>query len=46
MIELIERYPRVLKPFRYQSREEVLDLLSEEVIGPAEAKVKELRGSK
>jgi uncharacterized protein YjbI with pentapeptide repeats len=44
MFEHFRRYPWVLKPYRYQSQEQLIANLTEQVIRPAEAKVLELRG--
>ena len=43
MFEHFTRYPWVLKPYRYESQEQLIGNLADRVIGPAEAKVVELR---
>jgi hypothetical protein len=43
MFEHFRRYPWVLKPYCYQSQEQLIANLGERVIRPAEAKVLELR---
>jgi hypothetical protein len=45
MFEHFRRYPWVLKPYHYRSQEQLIADLGERVIGPAEAKVLELRQS-
>jgi hypothetical protein len=42
-VDLKARYRWVLEPFQYKSLDSLLDQLNERVIGPAEAKAKELR---
>jgi uncharacterized protein YjbI with pentapeptide repeats len=43
MFEHFRRYPWVLKPYRYESQQQLIGSLADKVIGPAEAKVLELR---
>lgn len=43
-IDLKKRHHWVLKPYSYNTQEHLIANLSERVIGPAEAKVRELRG--
>jgi uncharacterized protein YjbI with pentapeptide repeats len=43
MFEHFRRFPWVLKPYRYESQEQLIGNLADRVIGPAEAKVLELR---
>ena len=45
MFDFFHRYPWVLKTHRYDTSEQLLAELSERIIGPAEIKVLELRGS-
>jgi hypothetical protein len=42
-IDLKKRYHWVLEPYSYNTREYLIGNPSERVIGPAEAKVRELR---
>jgi len=42
MFEHFKRYSWVLKPYRYESLEHLLDSLAQEVVAPAEAKAEEL----
>jgi hypothetical protein len=44
MFEHFKRYPWVLETYKYESAKELLDVLSEKVIAPAEMKLKTLRG--
>ena len=44
MFEHFRRYPWVLEPYLYEDQDRLLAALSEKVIGPAEAKVKEQTG--
>jgi uncharacterized protein YjbI with pentapeptide repeats len=44
MFEHFRRFPWVLKPYRYESQEQLIRNLSDRVICPAEAKVLEIRG--
>jgi hypothetical protein len=43
-VDLRTRYHWVLEPYCYASPERLMDGLSEQVIVPAEAKARELRG--
>jgi len=43
MFEHFRRYPWVLEPYLYEDQDRLLAVLNEKVIGPAEAKAKELR---
>ena len=46
MLDFIERFPWVIKDaYEYENEEEVIASIKQNVIGPAEAKVKELRPS-
>jgi hypothetical protein len=44
MFDFFRRYPWVLKSHRYDTQEQLIATLGEQVIRPAEAKVRELRG--
>ena len=44
MFEHFRRFPWVLKPYRYESQEQLIGNLADRVICPAEAKVLEIRG--
>ena len=44
MFEHFKRYPWVLETYKYGSAKELLDVLSEKIIAPAEMKLKTLRG--
>jgi uncharacterized protein YjbI with pentapeptide repeats len=44
-VDLKRRYHWVLKPYRYKSKELLIDQLSQRVVAPAEAKAKALAGS-
>ena len=43
MFDHIKRYPWVLKLYRYDSHEEIINSIASNIIAPAEAKVRELR---